>query len=150
MRTRSLAALACLQVAAGVAAAQSPPVARIVPRVDTLNGEIRVDNYFWLREKQNPEVRTYLEAENAYTATGMQHTEALQEQIYRELLGRIKETDLSVPCRQGGVWHFTRPEQGKADPIHCRRPGAVDAPGRAILDQNAPAPGERCAGRGGV
>ena len=149
MRTRILAALACLQVAAGVAAAQSPPVARIIPRVDTLNGEIRVDNYFWLREKQNPEVRTYLEAENAYTATGMQHTEALQERIYRELLGRIKETDLSVPYRQGGFWYYTRTEQGKSYPIYCRRPGALDAPEQVILDQNALAQGKRFDALGG-
>jgi len=149
MRTRSLSALACLQVATGLAAAQSPPVARIIPRVDTLNGEIRVDNYFWLREKQNPEVRTYLEAENAYTATGMQHTEALQEQIYRELLGRIKETDLSVPYRQGGFWYYTRTEQGKAYPIYCRRPGTLDAPEQVILDQNALAQGKRFDALGG-
>ena len=149
MRTRSLSALACLQVATGLAAAQSPPVARIIPRVDTLNGEIRVDNYFWLREKQNPEVRTYLEAENAYTATGMQHTEALQEQIYRELLGRIKETDLSVPYRQGGFWYYTRTEQGKAYPIYCRRSGTLDAPEQVILDQNALAQGKRFDALGG-
>ena len=149
MRTRSLAALACLQVAAGLAAAQSPPVARTIPRVDTLNGEIRVDNYFWLREKQNPEVRTYLEAENAYTATGMQHTEAVQEQIYRELVGRIKETDLSVPYRQGGFWYYTRTEQGKSYPIYCRRPGALDAPEQVILDQNALAQGKRFDALGG-
>src|SRR3989441_67523 len=149
MRTRSLAALACLQVAAGLAAAQSPPVARTIPRVDTLNGDVRVDNYFWLREKQNPEVRTYLEAENAYTATGMQHTEALQEQIYRELLGRIKETDLSVPYRQGGFWYYKRTEQGKSYPIYCRRPGALDAPEQVILDQNALALGKRFDALGG-
>ncbi|MGH7675602.1 MAG: oligopeptidase B, partial [Gemmatimonadales bacterium] len=95
MRTRLVSALALLLTP--LAAAQSPPVARVVPRIDTLHGEIRQDDYFWLREKTNPDVRAYLEAENAYTAEGMKHTEALQEQLYREILGRVKETDLTVP-----------------------------------------------------
>ena len=73
------------------------PVAKTDPKVDTVHGEARVDNYFWLREKSNPEVIAYLEAENKYTEAMMQHTEDFQEQLYQELLGRIKETDLSVP-----------------------------------------------------
>ena len=87
---------------AAVSRAQSaPPVARRIPRVDTLHGDVRVDDYAWLREKTNPEVIAHLEAENAWTAPGMRHTEALQERLYREILGRIKETDLSVPARKG-------------------------------------------------
>src|ERR1700719_2630219 len=77
----------------------TPPTAMIKPKVDTLHGEIRTDNYFWLREKSNPEVTSYLEKENAYTAARMKHTEALQQKLYDEMLGRIKETDVSVPFR---------------------------------------------------
>src|SRR6266496_761617 len=156
MRTLILAALTLPMTTVSLTAQSSatppspaPPVARVQPKVDTLNGEVRVDNYFWLREKQNPEVMAYLEAENAYTAAGMRHTEALQERIYRELLGRIKETDLSVPYRQGGFWYYTRTEQGKAYPIYCRRPGTLDAPEQVILDQNALAQGHRFHALGG-
>ena len=156
MRTLILAALTLPMTTVPLTAqssatppAPTPPVARIQPKVDTLNGEVRVDNYFWLREKQNPEVMSYLEAENAYTAAGMRHTEALQERIYHELLGRIKETDLSVPYRQGGFWYYTRTEQGKAYPIYCRRPGTLDAPEQVILDQNALAQGHRFHALGG-
>lgn len=75
----------------------APPVAKVIPKEDTLHGDTRIDNYYWLREKSNPEVIKYLEAENKYTKAMMEHTENFQEQLYKELLGRIKETDLSVP-----------------------------------------------------
>jgi oligopeptidase B len=130
-------------------AVQTPPVARVVPKVDTLHGDVRVDNYFWLREKQNPEVMAYLQAENAYTAAGMKHTEGVQEQLYRELLGRIKETDLSVPYLWHGYWYYTRTEQGKSYPIFCRKRGTVSAPEEVILDQNALAAGKRFHALGG-
>ncbi len=147
MRTR--ASLALLLLLAPCAAAQAPPVARVVPRIDTLHDEVRQDDYFWLREKTNPEVRAYLEAENAYTDAGMKHTEALQEQLYREILGRIKETDLTVPYRRDGFWYYTRTEQGKSYPIFCRKRGTLDAPEEVILDQNALAEGKKFHALGG-
>src|SRR3972149_11522994 len=104
----------------------NPPAAPIKPRVEVLHGEQRVDNYYWLREKQNPEVLAYLEAENAYTSTGMKHTEALQETLYKELLGRIKETDVAVPYRRGNYWYYTRTEEGKAYPIYCRKKATLE------------------------
>ena len=100
---------------------ETPPVAKTDPKVDTVHGEARVDNYFWLREKSNPEVIKYLEAENRYTDAMMQHTEDFQEQLYQELLGRIKETDLSVPEKMGDYYYYTRTEEGKQYPIHCRK-----------------------------
>ncbi|MGH7539066.1 MAG: S9 family peptidase [Gemmatimonadales bacterium] len=142
MRTRVTTALALLVALAPLAAAQSPPVARVVPKLDTLHGEILQDDYFWLRDKQNPEVRAYLEAENAYTAAGMKHTEALQQRLYGEILGRIKETDLTVPVRDNGYWYYTRTAQGQSYPIYCRKPGSLDAPEQVILDQNALAQGK--------
>jgi oligopeptidase B len=130
-------------------AAQEPPAAARIPKVDTLHGDIRVDDYFWLREKQNPEVVKYLEAENAYTAAHTKHLEALQERLYNEMLGRIKETDLSVPYREGGYWYYTRTEQGKSYPIFCRKKGSLDAPEEVILDQNAIAAGRAFHALGG-
>jgi oligopeptidase B len=138
-----------LLTAALPAAAQQPPVARRIPRVDTLHGEVRVDDYYWLREKADPEVIRYLEAENAYTEAGTQHLEALREELYREMLGRIKETDLSVPYRDGGYWYYTRTEQGKSYPVYCRKKGSLDAPEEVILDQNARAEGRAFHALGG-
>ncbi len=151
MRSSVLRALALTVCCARLAAAQSPspPIARVAPKVDTLHGQIRVDNYFWLRDKKNPEVLAYLEAENAYTAAGMKHTEALQEQLYREMLGRIKETDLTVPYRNTGYWYYTRTEEGKSYPIFCRKQGSLDAAEQVILDQNALAQGKRFHALGG-
>jgi oligopeptidase B len=138
VRVTSLAALAIFGGPATIMsqAAPKPPVARVVPKVDTLHGEKRVDNYFWLSEKGSPEVRAYLAAENAYTEAGMTHTQALQETLYKELLGRIKETDMAVPHRQGGYWYYTRTEEGKSYPIYCRKKGTLKAPEEVILDQN--------------
>ena len=134
----SLSVLAILGVPTSIMsqAPPNPPVARVVPKVDTLHGEKRVDNYFWLREKGSPEVRAYLEAENAYTEAGMTDTQALQETLYKELLGRVKETDMAAPYRQGGYWYYTRMEKGKSYPIYCRKKGTLEAAEEVILDQN--------------
>ena len=113
------------------------PVAKTDPKVDTVHGEARVDNYFWLREKSNPEVIAYLEAENKYTEAMMQHTEDFQEQLYQELLGRIKETDLSVPEKIDDYYYCTRTEEGKQYPIYCRKKGNLEATEEILLDQNA-------------
>jgi len=144
--------LALLAVAGFVPlAAQSvPPTARRIPKVDTLHGDVRVDDYFWLREKTNPEVIKYLEAENAWTAQGLKHTEPLQDTLYQELLGRIKETDLSVPSYDQGYWYYTRTEQGKSYTIYCRKKGSLDAPEEIILDANALAEGKRFFALGGM
>jgi oligopeptidase B len=129
--------------------AQEPPAARIIPKVDTLHGVVRVDNYYWLREKTNPQVIAYLEAENAYTAEGMKHTEQLQQRLYQELLGRIKETDQAVPYLSNGYWYYTRTEQGKNYPIYCRRKGTMSAAEEVILDQNELAWGKKFHALGG-
>ncbi len=115
---------------------QQAPVAPVKPRYQILHDETRVDNYFWLREKSNPEVTKYLEAENAYTAARMRHTEGLQDTLYKELLGRIKETDTAVPYRKDGYWYYSRTEQGKGYPIYCRKKGSLTAPEEILLDQN--------------
>ncbi len=121
----------------------TPPSAKVIARIDTLHGDIRTDNYFWIREKTNPEVISYLNAENAYTAARMKHTEALQQRLYDEMLGRIKETDLSVPFRDHGYWYYNRTEKGKSYPIRLRKKGSLDAPEEVIIDENALAAGKK-------
>ncbi|HYI00497.1 MAG TPA: hypothetical protein VD972_31360, partial [Hyalangium sp.] len=117
-------------------ASPTPPVAKRIPHPVTLHGDTRQDDYFWLREKENPEVRAYLEAEAAYTAQVMKPTEALQKKLYEEMLGRIQQTDLEVPFRKGGFYYYTRTEEGKQYPIHCRKKGSLEAPEEVLLDSN--------------
>ncbi len=119
-----------------------PPVAKIVPHVSEVNGHKMVDNYFWLRDKPNPEVRAYLEAENAYTDAVMKPTEQFQKKLYDEMLGRIKETDVEVPYQEGDYFYYVRTEAGKQYPIRCRRKGSMDAPEEVVLDQNELAKGQ--------
>jgi oligopeptidase B len=113
-----------------------PPVARKIPKTEVVHGAARVDDYFWLRDKTDPEVAAYLNAENAWADEVMKGTEGLQERLYKEMLGHIKETDLSVPYRFGGWWYYTRTEQGKQYPIFCRRKESLDAPESVMLDLN--------------
>jgi oligopeptidase B len=91
----------------------------------------------------------YLEAENAWTKAGLGHTESLQEQLYKEILGRVKETDVQVPAREHGYFYYTRTEQGKGYPIYARRKGALSAPEEVIFDQNAAAAGRKYHALGG-
>jgi oligopeptidase B len=118
-----------------------PPLARKIPHVETVHGEPRQDDYFWLREKADPEVLAYLESENAYTAQRMKATEPLQEALYREMLARIKEDDTTVPYRFGDWLYYSRTEKGKQYPIHCRKRDQPDAPEEITLDLNALAEG---------
>ena len=118
-----------------------PPVADKHPYVHSLHGDQRLDNYFWLRDRQNPAVIAYLEAENAYTEATTQHTELLQAALYKEMLSRIQETDLSVPDRKGDYYYYARTEAGKAYPIYCRKQGSMDAIEEVLLDQNLLAEG---------
>lgn len=113
-----------------------PPVADKLPQVLELHGDRRVDNYFWMRDIDDPKVIAYLEAENAYTKAMMQHTESLQTQLYDEMLSRIKETDLSVPYRKDNYYYYSRTEAGKAYRIYCRKKGSLDAPEEVLLDEN--------------
>ena len=95
------------------------------------------DPYHWLRDRTNPAVRQHLESENARTSRVMQPTEALQQVLYAEMLGRIKQTDLSVPVRRGDFMYYTRTEEGRQYPWMCRRKGNMDAPEEVLLDLNA-------------
>src|SRR5882724_1662599 len=120
----------------------SPPVAKKAPHVTDINGHKLVDNYSWLRDKPNPEVRAYLEAENAYTDAVMKPTEPFQKKLYTEMLGRIKETDVDVPYEEGDYFYYSRTEAGKQYQIRCRRKSSMDAPEEVILDINELAKGQ--------
>jgi len=119
-----------------------PPTAKKVPNVTEVNGHKLVENYYWLRYKTNPEVKAYLESENAYTDEVMKPTEPLQKKLYDEMLGRIKETDVEVPYRKGDYFYYTRTEAGKQYPIRCRRKGSMEAPEEVVLDVNELAKGQ--------
>ena len=144
MRKVGLLVLATvLTLAAGkFASPPVPPTAKKVPNVTEVNGQKLVDNYYWLRDKANPEVKAYLESENAYTDAVMKPTEPLQKQLYDEMLGRIKETDVEVPYKKGDYFYYTRTEAGKQYPIRCRRKGSMDAPEEVLLDVNELAKGQ--------
>ena len=98
-----------------------PPIARKEPTETRLHGVVLTDNYAWMRDKQNPEVTAYLEAENAYAEAAMISLNTLREDLYQEMLSHIKQTDISVPFRDGSWWYYTRTEEGKQYAIHCRR-----------------------------
>ncbi len=119
----------------------NPPVAKIVPHELTAHGLKRIDNYYWLNQRDNPEVMAYLEAENAYKDAVMAHTEDLQEKLYQEIVGRIKQTDMSVPYKDQGYYHYTRYEEGAEYPIYCRKKGNLDAEEETILNVNEMAKG---------
>ncbi len=123
-----LAVTSCTAPAAGPG---DPPMAAARPHELETHGDVRVDEYYWLREREDPEVIAYLEAENAYLDGVMAHTEELQETLFEEIRGRIVEDDSSVPYRDGDYWYYTRYEEGKQYPIHCRRPADGDAFGGA-------------------
>jgi oligopeptidase B len=125
-----------------------PPVAKIIPQTTSLHGETLADNYYWLREKTNPEVISYLEAENKYTEALSKPFIGLQDKIYNEILGRIKQTDLSVPYKLGEYWYYSRTEEGKQYSIYCRKPGSMDAAEQIVLDLNELAKSHKFLGLG--
>jgi oligopeptidase B len=103
----------------------------------------RVDNYFWLRDRSDPDVIPYLEAENRYTGEVMAPTKSLQEGLYHEILGRIQETDVSVPVKRDAYFYYTRTEEGKAYSIQCRKRESLNAPEEILLDANVLAEGQK-------
>src|SRR5579872_1433983 len=98
----------------------SPPVPERRPHVLRAHGDERIDDWYWLADRDDPAVIAHLEAENAYTESSLAHLAAVREAIYEEMRARIVETDLSVPVRKGRWWYYERTEQGKSYPVHCR------------------------------
>jgi oligopeptidase B len=122
-----------------------PPIARKEHKENALHGVVLTDDYAWLRDKENPEVTAYLEAENAYAAAVMKPLDGLREELYQEMLSHVKQTDVSVPFRDGDWWYYTRTEEGLQYAIHCRTHGSPnateDTPEKVILDGNQLAKG---------
>jgi oligopeptidase B len=143
-RIRSLSIAFTALLSFGIAAQQSPtpPVAAVRPHTFNEFGKTRTDEYYWLKERSNPEVIQYLEAENAYTKAMMAHTEALQERLYEEMKGRVLQNDQSVPFRESGYYYYTRLVEGKNYPIYARKRGSVTAPEEIMIDVNELAEGK--------
>jgi len=118
-----------------------PPVARREPVEHVLHGDRRLDHYAWLRHKENPEVIAYLKAENAYTDAILKPTEKFQEKLYQEMLGRIQQTDLTVPYTLRGYQYFTKTFEGLQYPLYFRQPGTAFFDEQLLLDLNALAEG---------
>jgi oligopeptidase B len=116
--------------------APTPPVAPTHDHRELRHGSTVIDPYFWLREKSNPDVVQYLEAENAYTEAMTKDLKPFQDALYQEMLGRIQQTDLSVPTRRGDYLYYSRTEEGKQYPIQCRRKRTMEAPEEILLDAN--------------
>ena len=113
-----------------------PPAAPRRPTPLQTHGDTRVDDWYWLRDKDDPEVIAHLEAENAYTAALTERTRPLEHALFDEIKARIQETDLSVPSPWGGYWYYSRTVEGQQYPIHCRRTGSEDGPEQVLLDEN--------------
>ncbi|MCI0445178.1 S9 family peptidase [bacterium] len=120
-----------------------PPVAKKIPKTMSIHGDTRVDDYYWMRERENPEVKAYLSAENAYADAMMKPTAPLQEKLYKEILSHIKETDMSVPNREGDYFYYSRTEQGKQYYTLCRKKGNLDAAEEVLMDVNKLAEGQK-------
>ncbi len=118
-----------------------PPVARPIPTQSTLHGDRRVDEYAHFRDRKHPETIPYLEAENAYTDAMTAHTKGLEDQLYQEIVGRIKEDDSGVPVLRDGWYYYSRTERGKQYPIFARKRGSLEAPEEIYFDQNREAEG---------
>ncbi|HEX4228820.1 MAG TPA: S9 family peptidase [Bryobacteraceae bacterium] len=116
------------------------PVAKIIPKALTALGDTRIDDYYWLRDKDDPEVLRYLEQENEYTAAVMKDTEQLQNQLYDEMLARIQEDDADVPHPKGSYEYYNRTKTGQPYPIYCRKKSR-DGIEEILLDQNEMARG---------
>jgi oligopeptidase B len=117
------------------------PVAAKKPHELTMHGHTRIDNYYWLRERENPEVIAYLEAENAYRESLMKHTEQFQKDLFDEIVGRIKQDDESVPYKENGYYYYTRFEEGKEYPIFCRKKESMEADEEILANVNEMAEG---------
>lgn len=120
---------------------KKPPVAKKIPKELTIHGDTRVDNYYWLNERDNPEVIEYLKEENAYCEAMLADVKDLQEELYQEIIGRIAQTDISVPYRLNGYYYYTRYEEGKEYPFYCRKKGNLEAEEEIMLNGNELAEG---------
>ena len=119
-----------------------PPKAKQVPKELVAHNDVRIDNYFWMNDRENPEVIQYLEEENAYCDQALKHTEQFQNDLFEEMKARIKEDDQSVPYKYNGYWYILKFETGKGYPIYLRRKESLEAPDELLFDCNKMAEGQ--------
>ncbi len=120
----------------------TPPVAKMIPRADTLFGDVRIDNYYWLKNKADSAVIDYIKSENAYTQEMTARLKGLEDSLYNEMVGRLKETDTSATQKIGDYYYFTRTMKGEQYPIYCRKKASLANPEEVMLDLNALAKGQ--------
>ncbi|WP_298238328.1 S9 family peptidase [uncultured Algibacter sp.] len=128
----------------------SSPIAKKIPHELRIHDDVRLDNYYWLNDREDSEVLDYLNAENAYTESVMKHTKAFQKELFKEMKGRIKENDTTVPFKLNGYWYLTRYETGKDYPIYTRKKASLDAPEEILFDCNEMAAGHAYFKLGGI
>jgi oligopeptidase B len=116
-------------------------MAKKIPAELEKHGHLRIDDYYWLKDRDNPDVIAYLKAENEYSDHVMAHAKPLEEKVFEEIKSRIAQTDMSVPYKRDGYFYYTRYEQGKEYPIFARRKGSLDQPEEIMLDANVLAQG---------
>lgn len=138
----SAAVLLTAVIMTATAFAAEPPRAKKVPHRLEKHGQVRTDDYFWLKERSNPEVLAYLKAENDYTEAAMKHTEGLQQKLFEEMKGRIKQDDSTVPFKYGGYYYYKTFRTGGEYPVFARRRGAPGGPEEVLLDVNELAKGK--------
>lgn len=129
------------QLLVGCKSQPTPPVASKVPHELVMHNDTRIDPYYWMNQRDSEEVIEYLNQENAYTEAVMKSTEKLQEALFQEIKGRIKEQDESVPYFENGYYYYSRYDEGKEYPIYCRKKESQDAPEEVMLDLNQMAEG---------
>ena len=125
------------------------PMAKIIPHRLEKHGHVRIDDYYWLNQRDNPEVLEYLKAENEYTAGVMAAAGDLEEKLFEEIKGRIKQTDMSVPYKKDGYYYYTRFEEGKEYPVYCRKKESLEAREEVMIDANVLAEGHEYFSVGG-
>lgn len=127
-----------------------PPVAEKIAKELSIHGDKRIDNYYWMNDRENPKVISWLKAENAYLDTILAPEKKLREKLFDEMKSRIKETDMSVPYLKNGYYYYTRFEQGKEYPVYCRKKGSLEATEQIILNVNELAAGHAYCHVGGL
>lgn len=120
-----------------------PPDLEKIKKVFKEHDNERIDNYYWLNERDNPKVINYLKGENAYLKKVLKHTEKLQDSLFNEIVGRIKQTDMSVPYKHNGYFYFSRYEKGKEYPVYSRKKGNLDAQEEIMINANKRAEGKK-------
>ncbi len=113
-----------------------PPIAKKIPKELTIHNHTRIDNYYWLNDRKNPEVIKYLNDENDYTDKMLSHTKNLQKTLFNEIKGRMKQTDISVPFKDNDYYYYSRFEEGKEYPIYCRKNSSLEAKEEVLINVN--------------